>query len=670
MPSPVTFSLDADSVGWIVFDDPASKVNVLNSETQAAFSAALTETGTSGARAVIVTSAKDRIFIAGADLTELAALPDAAAASEFSRAGQDLFRKLFNLKVPVVCAINGSCAGGGFELALACDWRIATDSAVTQVGLPEVGLGTIPGWGGTVRLSRLIGASAALGHILKAALLPAAEAAKLGLVDEVISPTKLKSAAKAVALKMAAADRLHVRPSPPFPASGLFEDLRQEMRTGNAEEKRAPLAAIDVVESGLKVDLASALKFEAQRFGELTAGAACRNHIKVFFLREAAKKRTLDGWFQAAAPQLPPIRKVGVVGAGVMGTGIAQCLAANGYEVVLRDVEWDLLERSRESIRRLFNEAVRRGKLSAAHANAGLVRVVVTTEWEGFSSCDLVIEAIVESAAEKRKLFTELAGIVRPEALLASNTSALPLQEIAGHVPNPERVIGLHFFNPVSRMTLMELILGPGTTAETAGRALAFIRTLGKSPVICRSSPGFLVTRVLFFYLNEAVKLWERGVPAVTIDSALREFGWPMGPLRLIDEVGVDVTDLIFGEMDHYFRGRFTRTRTCAAMVAAGLKGRKGGTGKGFYSYTDGKESPNDPATRKLDKSVAARSEQPSDITAQLMDVMIDEARLCLEERVVHSEEDIDFAFLAGAGFPAFRGGLMRYALTREAFFR
>jgi 3-hydroxyacyl-CoA dehydrogenase/enoyl-CoA hydratase/3-hydroxybutyryl-CoA epimerase len=669
MNSPVTFCLDADRVAWIVFDDPASRANVLNAETRAAFGAAISEVGASAAKAVIVTGGKDRIFIAGADLKELAGLPDAAAASEFSRDGQDLFRRLGNLKVPVVCAIHGTCAGGGFELALACHWRIASDRG-TQIGLPEVGLGTIPGWGGTVRLPRLIGASAALDHILKAKLLPAEEAAKLGIVDEIVPPAKLKATAKAVALQLAAAGRLRVRPSPPFPASGLFEGLRHTVLAGSGDERRAPLVAIDVVERGLEVDMASALRIEAGAFGELAAGTVCRNHIRAFFLRDSAKKRTLDGWFQSASPQQPSIKRVGVVGAGVMGSGIAQCLAANGYEVVLRDIQRDLIERSRGSIARLFNEAVGRGKLSAEHAAASLGRIAVTTAWEGFGSCDLVIEAIVENAADKRKLFTELAGIVRPETLLASNTSALPIEVIAGNVPNPGRVVGLHFFNPVSRMTLVELILGHDTTRETAGRALAFVRTLGKSPVICRSSPGFLVTRVLFFYLNEAVKLWERGVPADAIDSALCEFGWPMGPMRLIDEVGIDVTDLIFREMEHYFPGRFARTRTCAAMVAAGLRGRKEGTGNGFYLYAQGKESLNDHAARKLDDPVSPRSEHPSEITARLMDVMVDEARLCLEERVVHSEDDIDFALLAGAGFPASRGGLMRYALTREAFLR
>ncbi len=659
----VTHDVDAGGVGWIVFDDPDSAVNVLNTAAFAALDAAITALTSPAVKAVVVTSAKERIFIAGADLKWLAGLPDAETAEEFSRTGQQLFQRLAAMSVPVVCAIHGACAGGGLEVALACHLRLASDALPTLIGLPETGIGTIPGWGGCVRLPRLIGAQAALDHILKAQLVPGEEALKAGLVDETVPAADLRARARAAALGLAEGgppDR--PRHAPPGPA--YFADLREAVRKRTAGHLPAPLAAIDVVEQGLGSDVEFALGAEAAAFGRVTAGAVCKNLVNGFFLREAARKRTLEGWFPDAAAKPAPIRRVGIVGAGVMGSGIAHWLAARGFEVVMRDVLPEFVDRAREVIRGLFDEGVRRGIQSAEDARLGLGRISTTTAWDGFGTCDIVIEAVVENVSSKQALFAEIAAIVRPDTLLASNTSALPIEEIAGHVPHPERTLGIHFFNPVSRMALVELILARQTSADAAERALAFVKALGKSPVICRSSPGFLVTRVLFFYLNEAVKLWERGLSTAALDSALREFGWPMGPLRLIDEVGVDVTDFIFGELARQYPQRFSRSRTCSAMLAARMRGRKNGASSGFYTYAGGGEALNDEATRSLARPVGAMPCNPTETTAALMGVMVAEARRCLDERVVLSEGDVDFALAAGAGFPAFRGGLMRDAST------
>jgi 3-hydroxyacyl-CoA dehydrogenase/enoyl-CoA hydratase/3-hydroxybutyryl-CoA epimerase len=349
-----------------------------------------------------------------------------------------------------------------------------------------------------------------------------------------------------------------------------------------------------------------------------------------------------------------------------MGSGIAQLAAAAGFDVVMRDVRPEFVERGAGVIRSLFDDAVRRGRMTAAAAAAAAARISATTGWEGFESCDLVVEAIVEDTAAKRALFSELAAVARPDAILASNTSALPIERIAGHVPRPERTLGLHFFNPVGRMALLEMVLAPATGPDEARRALDFVKALGKSPVICRSSPGFLVTRVLFFYLNEAIRLWEEGAPAGDIDEAMRAFGWPMGPLRLIDEVGIDVTDFIIGEMARDFPGRFRPTRACAGLLAAGLKGRKNGAGAGFYAYSEGTERLNPAAEDAVGgpRGPGAAALRHGDIRDRLMAVMVAEARLCLSEGVVRSRDDIDFAMIAGTGFPAFRGGLMQFADT------
>ena len=382
----------------------------------------------------------------------------------------------------------------------------------------------------------------------------------------------------------------------------------------------------------------------------------------MFFLKDAVKKLSVDAWFpgEKAGPAAAGFKKIGVVGAGVMGSGIAQWCAARGHDVVLRDVKPEYVERGLAVIRGVFDEAVARQQMKPEAAAAGLARVKTTTAWEGFGDCDLVIEAIVENVAAKQALFAELAKVVRPDCVLASNTSALPIEELTATATEPGRTIGLHFFNPVSRMPLVELVLSPHTARGTAERTLAFAKALGKSPVICKSSPGFLVTRVLFFYLNEACRLWEEGVSTETLDAALRGWGWPMGPMRLIDEVGVDVTDFIFGEMAHYFPQRFKSTTVCGRMLAAGMKGRKNGASTGFYTYADGKEALN-PAMATF--ASGAKSELSATAIAERLNrVMIDETKRVLDEGVLKTAEDADYALLMGTGFPAFRGGLMRYA--------
>lgn len=661
-PVTVTSSVDADGIGWIVFDDPASRANVFNPPTQAALRAAIETLAAQPVKAVVVLSGKEKIFIAGADLKWLGKIATPAEGQDASRAGHALFGLLEQFKVPVVCAIHGACAGGGYELALACHWRLASDAKETVIGLPEVGIGLIPGWGGCARLPRLIGAKAAVEHILKAQLLPAAEAHRAGLIDEVVPAAELKARAKAAALRLAASGRPARAAGQPADAAFFAEQRKTAL--ARLRGQPAPLAVLDTVEQGAGVPLAAALELEATRFGEIAAGDVAHNLVHVFFLKDAVKKLTVDAWFPkpAAAAAPAPFRKIGVIGAGVMGSGIAQWCAARGYSVVMRDVQPEFVARGLAVIQGLFDEAAKRGKMSAAAAAQGVARVQGTTELAAFADCDLVVEAIVENVAAKQALFAELSRVVRADCVLASNTSALPIEELAATATHPGRTIGIHFFNPVSRMPLIEMVLSPHTTRDTADRVLAFAKHLGKTPVICRSSPGFLVTRVLFFYLNAACALWEQGVPTDVIDRAMRDWGWPMGPMRLIDEVGVDVTDFIYGEMKHYFPARFAGTRVCGQMLAAGLKGRKNGASTGFYTYEGGKEALN-PALAAF-APAAAKTMNAAAIQDHLNGVMIAETQRVLDEGVLKTADDADFALLMGTGFPAFRGGLMRYART------
>ncbi len=659
-PVTVTHSVDGDGIGWIVFDDPASRANVFNPATQADLRAAIEALAAQPVRAVVVLSGKEKIFIAGADLKWLGHVATPAAGAQASREGQALFGLLDNFKVPVVCAIHGACAGGGFELALACHWRLASEAKETVIGLPEVGIGLIPGWGGCARLPRLLGAKAAVEHILKAQLLPAAEARQVGLVDELVPAAELKARAKAAALQLAASGK--PARAVGAPADAAFFAEQRKTALARMRGQPAPLAVLDAVQQGADLPLAAALDLEAALFGEISSGEVAHNLVHVFFLKDAVKKLTVDAWFpRPATPVVPvPFQKIGVIGAGVMGSGIAQWCAARGYRVVMRDVQPEFVERGMTVIKGLFDEAAKRGKMSAAAAADGVARVQGTTDLAALADCDLVIEAIVENVAAKQALFAELSQVVRPDCVLASNTSALPIEELAATATHPSRTIGVHFFNPVSRMPLIEMVLSPHTTRETAERVLAFAKHLGKSPVICRSSPGFLVTRVLFFYLNAACELWEQGVPTDVIDRAMRDWGWPMGPMRLIDEVGVDVTDFIYGEMKHYFPARFASTSVCGKMLAAGLKGRKNGASTGFYTYAGGKEQLN-PAMAAY-APATAKTMDAAAIAAHLNGVMIAETQRVLDEGVLKSADDADFALLMGTGFPAFRGGLMRYA--------
>lgn len=656
----VTHSVDADGIGWITFDDPASRANVFNPPTQAALRAAVEALAAQPVKAVVVLSGKEKIFIAGADLKWLGKIKSPAEGKDASRSGQALFGLLDSFKVPVVCAIHGACAGGGYEIALACHWRLASDAKETVIGLPEVGIGLIPGWGGCARLPRLIGAKAAVDHILKAQLLPAAEAHKAGLVDELVPAAELKARAKAAALKLAASGK-PARPAGAAVDATFFADQRKTALS-RMRGQPAPLAVLDAVEKGAGLPLDAALDLEATLFGEISAGEVAHNMVHVFFLKDAVKKLTVDAWFpkpeNAAAPA--PFKKIGVIGAGVMGSGIAQWCAARGYGVVMRDVKPEFVERGMTVIKGLFDEAAKRGKMSADAAAAGFARVQGTTDLAHFADCDLVVEAIVENVAAKQALFAELSKVVRADCVLASNTSALPIEELAATATHPGRTIGIHFFNPVSRMPLIEMVLSPHTTRDTADRVLAFAKHLGKTPVICKSSPGFLVTRALFFYLNEACLLWEQGVPTDALDKAMRDWGWPMGPMRLIDEVGVDVTDFIYGEMKHYYPERFKSATVCNRMLAAGLKGRKNGASTGFYTYEGGKEQLN-PAMAQFSGG-AVKPMDAKAIQDHLNGVMIAETKRVLDEGVLKTADDADFALLMGTGFPAFRGGLMRYA--------
>ncbi|MEO6993342.1 MAG: 3-hydroxyacyl-CoA dehydrogenase NAD-binding domain-containing protein [Lacunisphaera sp.] len=661
---PVTLSVDTEGVAWITFDDPAGRANVLNPGVFAALRSVLVtladESGKAeGAiKAVVITSAKGRIFLAGADLKWLALLPDAKAATAAAREAQELFTRIAELKIPVVCAIHGACAGGGFELALASSWRIASDAAETRIGLPEVRLGLIPGWGGCTRLSRLIGAQPAVDFILKATLVPASVALATGLIDEVVPAGELKTRAKATALRLVVDGRKD-RTKPALPAADYYSK-EQLAAAARWPGQPAISAVIEAVEKGAGLPMAEALQLEADLFGSVATGAVAKNLFQVHWLKEKARKVTMDAWFSSPAGPVgaAPFRMVGIVGSGVMGSGIAHWCAAHGFGVILCDSNRAAIERGVAVIRELFADGVRRGKVSSGDAHRMTGGIGITTSLEDFEYCDLVIEAVVEDLAVKKKVFAELSAITKPDCLLMSNSSLHPIEKVTAGVANPGRVVGFHFFNLVSRMPLIELSPGPETTRATADRALELVKALGKTPVICKSSPGGFVTRVIAFYLNEACRLWEEGATTEAIDQAMIAWGWPMGPMRLIDEIGVDTADAMFAGMEEYFPERFGRNGLSVRMLAENLSGRKNGIGSGCYVYADGKERLN-PAMDRITRISPSRGDWSAlVIQDRLMAVMSGEVKRALGEGVVKTSDDADLALILGAGFPAVRGGI------------
>ncbi len=647
--------LDADGVAWIVFDDPGAKVNVLSTDTALRLDALLDELHRQPPKGVVFISAKPDIFIAGADIKELEKIETAGRAEELSRRGHAIFNKIAALRVPTVAAIDGAALGGGCELALACRYRVATDNRRTQIGLPEVLLGIIPGWGGTQRLPRLIGVREALGIIVGGRSLNAGKAARVGLVDVVCAPIALREMAKKIALGELKPGRRSVAIENAWGMRTFAcRVARRQVLAKTRGHYPAPLAAIDAVEQGLGKSLDEGLRIEAKYFGSIATTSQCKNLIRVFFLREKYSKLTLDG----APPVRKKFEKAGVLGAGVMGAGIAQWSAACGLVVRLKDIKPEFVANGIKRIAAAFQEGVKRRKISELDAQHGLERVHPTTEYTGFGDCDIVIEAVLEKIEVKRPVFQALVPLLKPECVIASNTSAIPIDDLAAATGRPEWFVGIHFFNPVHKMPLIEVVRGSKTAPGVVAAAVEFAKQLKKIVVVVNSAPGFVANRLLMPYLNEAGVLLAEGVSIEAIDNAMLAFGWPMGPLRLIDEVGIDVCVDVASELAAAFKDRMIVAPVLQQVHTAGLKGRK--AGDGFYVYSGKSESPN-PRIEKL--ITAPQREMTAEaIQHRLMDVMIAEAKRCVSERVVEREDDIDVALIFGLGFPPFRGGLVKWA--------
>jgi len=658
----------ADGVARIVIDRPTDAVNAIDPPLIVALSQAVAAARAARPRGLVIASAKPDQFVGGADLAMLAAWSSSAEISTASRAMQRLLDELAALPCTVVAAINGSALGGGCELALACDYRIAADTPSVRVGLPEVQLGLLPAAGGTQRLPRLLGLPVALDLILNARRLTARRALRVGLVDEVVHPA---------ALAKAAADRAATAPKrrlgggrtaaeraatwlPPARAI-VLRQARSRVRGETQGRYPAPFRAIDAIAAGLAHGVERGLAVEAVAFGELATSAVARNLIALFMIGLRQRRGVSAGLPREAAP-----RELAVVGAGLMGAGIAQAGAIGGLRVRMRDVDDAAVARGLAAVSKLTGDAGRKGVIDRRESRRTIARVTGTTDLSGFRRADLVIEAVFEDLALKRRVIAELETVVGDDAVIASNTSALPIAEIARDARRPERVVGMHFFSPVHRMPLVEVVRTARADNAAVARVVAAGQAMGKTVIVVRDGPGFYTTRTLGVMLGEATLLLEEGVRMEDVDRAMVAFGWPMGPLALIDEVGIAVADHA-GRTVAAARGLTVAPRAVRLLAEAGLQGKRGGVG--FYRYDGKSRTPNPRVYELLGTLATARVAAPPPDSAAIADrlslLFVNEAVRCLDEGVLRSPAEGDLGAVLGLGFPPFLGGPFGWADAR-----
>ncbi len=669
---------EKDGIGLLLFDMAGKSVNIFNEEVLRELEKICDElVSNTSMRALVLTSAKKTNFIAGADISGIKTITDPKEGELIGKEGQRIFGKFSYLPMPTFAFINGTCMGGGTELSLAADYRIGLNASHVKIGLPEVMLGILPGWGGTQRLPRLIGIQKALDYILTGRRVAAKKAYRDGILDQLIPAeipeaeilpavfkfvnNTLTAAGKArIAKKRKRSQNLQTMllEKNPLGRKVLFDQARKTVLKTSKGHYPAPLRALEAVQQGMAASLSEGLAIEARFLGELVVTPVSKNLVKVFLLTEELKKDNGAPGFKGEAQKFD---RVGVLGAGVMGGGIAQLLAAKNHPVRMKDINLPGIAKGMEQASKVFSGLVKKRRMKSNEMAEKMGLISGTTDYSGFHNVDLVIEAIIEKLDIKKAVFTEVDKIVPENTIIASNTSSLPVTEMAKATGRPEKVAGMHFFNPVHRMPLVEIIRAEQSSDATIVSLVEFSRALGKTPIVVKDSPGFLVNRILAPYMNEAAMLLEEGQKIDFIDKAMVKFGMPMGPLELYDEVGIDVAHKVAGILQAAFGDRMPASAVVEKMFAAGRFGKK--SGAGFYKYNNRKKEV-DPETYKtlvgLFSEAAAMPE--IEIQERCILTMINEAARCLEEDIVSCARNVDIGMIFGTGFPPFRGGLLTYA--------
>jgi 3-hydroxyacyl-CoA dehydrogenase / enoyl-CoA hydratase / 3-hydroxybutyryl-CoA epimerase len=645
VPAPSAWNLttDADGIAWLALDKPGTSANVLSASVLAELDGLLGQIEAALPRGVVIISAKKSGFIAGADIKEFTQLQDEATGYTLTRRGQKVFDRLEALPCPTVAALHGFALGGGLELALACHYRIGVGDERLSLGLPEVQLGLHPGFGGTVRTVRLVGVRPAMQMMLTGKPVRADTAARIGLVDKLVPEAELRAAARACVLHRPPRRRapfseriLSTALVRPFIKGTLVAQVAQRAPRAHYP---APYAMIDLwTRYGAHGEVS--FDAEARSMAHLFLDPTSRNLVRVFLLTDRLKAQG-----GKAAREL---RHVHVVGAGVMGGDIAAWSALRGFTVTLEDREMQFIEPALRRARALFDKRVR----DPAERAAALARLSADVAGAGVPDADVVIEAIFENLEAKQQLYARLEPRMKATALLATNTSSIMLEPLAAQLAQPARLVGLHFFNPVAQMPLVEVIHAQGTDPAAVQLATGFARRLDKLPIACRSAPGFMVNRVLTPYMFEAMLAASEGVPLAAIDTAAVDFGMPMGPIELIDVVGLDVAAHVGEIIAAQLQRPVTAIPRLTELIGAKKLGRK--SGAGFYEWVDGKAV-----------KPAATAAAPADLVDRLILVMVNECVACLREGIVADADLVDAAVIFGAGFAPFRGGPLTYARTR-----
>ncbi len=671
-----------DGVRFVFIDNPVDRVNTLSERMFPELGAVLDEVASDpSTRALVFISAKNDNFIVGADIKDFDNVKEPEQATAMISRFHALLNRIESFPFPVIAAINGPCLGGGLEFALACHFRIATDSAKTVLGLPEIRLGLLPAGGGTQRLPRLIGVHRALPLMLTGRHLDAREAKRTGLVDLVVFPYSLsdtvqrcvphfkkKFPRKSTGPVLLSLDRL-IASVPP--ARKLYFALaRRRVLQETHGNYPAALKLVDCVETGLAGTITDGFRAEAEALGPLILSPQSKAMRSLFFMQTALKKKKFGD------PK--PVETVGVLGGGFMGSGIAAVSAAGGYRVLLKDVSWEKLSEALGGIWKYFDRQVRRKMKNPVERDKSYSLVSPTLDHGSFSRAQVVIEAVFEDIDIKHRVLKEVEDETGADCIFASNTSAIPISRIAQASRRPENVIGMHYFSPVTKMPLLEIVMTEQCADRVLATAVAVGRRQGKTVIVVKDGPGFYTTRILTPFMLEAVRLVEEGASIREIDSAIRRFGFQVGPLRLIDEVGIEVAVHVAGELDELFSGREIHTPSALdRILEAGFLGRKKRIG--FYDYTprfwDRLTIPGFAIERPVNRNIyglfGARPRgkvfDPLEIQTRLVYLMMNEAALCLQEGIISTPEDGDIGAVFGLGFPPFLGGPFRYLDTHGA---
>ncbi len=669
-----TYTTDEQSIGHLVFDLPGEKMNVFSAAVMEELESTLERiVEERSCKALIVESGKPGCFAAGADLTEVRSLTDPEATRALVDRGRQVFNKLASLPVPTVALIDGVCLGGGFELALACTYRLATDHPSTKIGLPETQLGILPGWGGTTRLPRLVGLVQGITLITGGQAVPADKALKLGMVDRIVArPFAAQSASNFVAEILTPKGRAAIEAKrqrgwmqwamesvSPI-RNRVYAKAKSQIVEKTQGRYPAPLKALEVIQQSWNAPEASAFRNETQGIAELAGRPETAQLIHLFFANEALKKN----------PGLSPqelkqhsrkFEQCAVLGAGTMGSGIAWLLAKQGAHVRLKDLNWDGIAKGLQRISSYNDYALKTRKMTRGEHNLFMHRITGTVDNTGLRHAELVIEAIDERRDLKLRVLPEIEAAVGKDCIICTNTSSLQVSDLARCLKRPENFLGLHFFNPVHRMPLVEVVRGNDTSAEALASVVKFMQKCGKTPVVVADCAGFLVNRILIAGMLEAGRLFLEGEDMVRIDKLYDTFGLPMGPLRLADEVGLDIAQKASKSLEEAYGVRFQVPEVFGKMVEKQLLGTK--TSKGFYVYKGKEQTPNN-GVREFAGSKTGPALSDADVVDRGILLMVNEAARCMQEKVANDPRMVDMASIMGFGFPPFRGGVLRYADT------